>query len=100
MVLGEVVAEKPGIIGRLQQLQADIGFTATSDNELAKEAADFVGAIVEHIQPALNAEVSDISEIENLKDITNETTRKQLIDARRGRVNFVAVWSKCGVDVQ
>src|SRR6266567_5306050 len=41
MVLGEVVAEKPGVIGRLQQLQA-----------LFVETVDWTGAAVDPIEHA------------------------------------------------
>jgi hypothetical protein len=75
----------------------DIGFPLTPGERLAVQAALFVGTIVEHIQPDLEA--ADIEEIKRRK--IDETTRKQLIDARRGQGQFrqglVEMWKGCSI---
>lgn len=69
------------------------------DDRLIQVAVRFVVGIVEHIQPDLNLEV-DINEIKRRNDI-NGTTRKQLIDARKGQGQFrrdlLARWGGCSV---
>jgi hypothetical protein len=77
----------------------DIGVNATSDERIVADGADFIGAIVEYIQPDLSTDV-DINEIKKRHDIS-ETTRKQLIDARRGQGEFrrglLQKWGGCSV---
>jgi hypothetical protein len=75
----------------------DIGFTATSDDQLARQGARFVGDIINLVQPA---QAADVDEIQNRTDI-DATTRKQLIDARRGQGQFRSElferWRGCSV---
>jgi HNH endonuclease len=75
----------------------DIGMNATPDDRLVADATDFIEGIVEYVQPKLDL---DISEINRRSDI-NDTTRKQLIDARKGQGAFrrglFEKWGGCSV---
>jgi hypothetical protein len=77
----------------------NLGVNATYDERLVPEWADFIGGIVEYIQPELGTDV-DINEIKKRRDIS-ERTRKQLIDARRGQGEFrrglLQKWGGCSV---
>lgn len=78
----------------------DIGFSDTSDDQLAEEAGNWVAGIAKRIQPELDAEQTDVIEIKKRTDI-DETTRKRLIDARKGQGEFrhalLNRWNGCSV---
>jgi hypothetical protein len=79
--------------------QYDFGFKAASDRELIARAADFVRDLINYITPHFLQE-QDVDEIEKRTDI-NKTTKKQLIDARRGQGKFrrelCQIWGGCSV---
>jgi hypothetical protein len=77
----------------------DVGFTARSDENWALEAADYIGEVVDLLQPRLD-EDADIDAIQR-RDELSPTGKKQLIDARRGQGRFRAGvfkrWRGCAV---
>jgi hypothetical protein len=76
----------------------EFGLQFASDDELAVEAAKFVGQIVQFVDPSL-AEQRDIEEIKRSE--TDPTTREALILARRGQGEFrrklFEIWGGCAV---
>lgn len=72
----------------------EVGFTASSDEELVSQAAAFILEVIRFIEPEFDEQI-DIDEIRKRLDLT-PTARKQLILARKGQGKFrrdlFAVW--------
>jgi predicted restriction endonuclease len=71
---------------------------SNSDDDIARQAANLIGEIVEYVDPTL-VEERDIREIKQTEH--NPTTRKALIQARRGQGKFrsdlLKAWGGCAV---